>query len=87
VIKCHWKECSLVPGTYYIKLAIENKGIKLDVIEDAIAFEILPADLYGTEKTEMRTDSKSGVFVPRVSWTINGKDDASKSRRNHSIEW
>ena len=68
LIACRWHECRLVPGTYYVKLEIAgSQGTRVDVVEDAIAFEIIPADLYGTGKIEM-----GGIFEPQVSWAVDG---------------
>jgi lipopolysaccharide transport system ATP-binding protein len=65
-VTCHWSECRLVPGIYHVKLAVGHKGIGIDVVEQAIDFEIIQSDIYGTGKTDI-----SGTFAPKVSWIID----------------
>ncbi len=73
-LQCRWQDCRLVPGSYTIKLAVANGSSVLehiDVIEGAVSFEVLPAPLYGT--FNVPSGPRSGVFLPHVSWSVNGK--------------
>jgi lipopolysaccharide transport system ATP-binding protein len=45
---CEVPEIPLLPGNYLVDLALGDTASELDVIADAISFEVLPADVLGT---------------------------------------
>jgi lipopolysaccharide transport system ATP-binding protein len=47
-ITCTLERLALMPGNYYLDLYFGDGPEDVDVVEQAIAFEILPADFYGT---------------------------------------
>lgn len=66
VITCRMHDTRLAPDVYYVKLGAQDKGQKMDAIENAISFDLLPSDIYGTG----RTDRTGSIIEPSVSWTI-----------------
>ncbi len=47
-ISCKFDTIPLVPGTYYLDLWLNNGTENLDVIHEAISFDVLAADIFGT---------------------------------------
>jgi lipopolysaccharide transport system ATP-binding protein len=47
-ISCSFDSMPLVPGTYFLDLWLNNGTENLDVIHEAISFDVLPADIFGT---------------------------------------
>ncbi len=47
-IICHFASLPLVPGTYVLDLYCGDWHRDLDVIHEAISFEVVPADVFGT---------------------------------------
>jgi homopolymeric O-antigen transport system ATP-binding protein len=70
-ISCDFAAMPLMPGTYVVDLYFGDFGDitrDLDVISEAIAFEILPADVYGTGRLPRDID---GPAFCRASWTLS----------------
>jgi homopolymeric O-antigen transport system ATP-binding protein len=63
---CRLHDCRLVPGAYLVKLGLSDKGLKLDVIENVISFQVLPTDLYGTGRIET-----GGIVEPHLTWDFS----------------
>ena len=49
-ISCHFDDLPLMPGTYLVDLYFGNESRDLDVVHEAIAFEVVPADIFGSGK-------------------------------------
>jgi lipopolysaccharide transport system ATP-binding protein len=49
-ISCHLDDLPLVPGSYLIDLFLGNENHDLDVIHEAISFDIVPSDVFGSGK-------------------------------------
>ncbi len=47
-ISCTFENLPLMPGTYSLDLWFNDRASDLDVIFDAISFEVVPADVFGT---------------------------------------
>jgi lipopolysaccharide transport system ATP-binding protein len=47
-ISCHLEDLPLMPGTYLVDLAFGNERRDLDVVYSAIAFDVVPGDMFGT---------------------------------------
>lgn len=64
IARCFWNACKLAPGTYSVNLVLKQFSKRLDQIVDAIAFEVLPTDMYGTGKF----DEGAGFIIPEGKW-------------------
>ena len=64
-VECRIPECPLVPGEYSMKLAVSAAGEPLDQIEQALAFRVEDADLYGEGRGFHR-----GCCVARAAWSV-----------------
>lgn len=67
-IVCHLNELTLLPGMYYITLFCSSGNERQDVVYNAISFEVLPRDVYGSGK--MMDSSKQGIFYMGQKWQI-----------------
>ena len=70
-VTCRFERTSLMPGTYLLDLYFGDFGDPsrdLDIIRDAISFEVVPADLLGTGMLPRPTDGP--VFWP-ATWTFS----------------
>jgi lipopolysaccharide transport system ATP-binding protein len=66
-IVCAIEEVDLLPGTYTADLWLGDEGGDFDMIQDAISFEVVPADLLGTGSLP------SAVFGPvfrKATWRL-----------------
>jgi lipopolysaccharide transport system ATP-binding protein len=66
-VVCTLDELPLMPGTYVIDLYFGDAGNDFDRISDAISFEVLPADLYGTGHL---APSAYGPLFCSPNWTL-----------------
>ena len=66
-IACQFKAVPLMPGTYLVDVWLNNGTENLDVIYDAISFEVLPADVF--ESGQLPTTGP--VFWP-ATFSLNG---------------
>jgi lipopolysaccharide transport system ATP-binding protein len=70
-VTCRFEGLPLMPGTYLLDLYFGDFGDpsrELDIIRDAISFEVVPADLLGTGMLPRPMDGP--VFWP-ARWTFN----------------
>lgn len=63
-ITCHLRDLPLLPGTYSIDLCLSEEYQEVDVIYDAISFEVLPVDVFGSG--EVPRPSEGTIFWPAV---------------------
>ena len=69
-VTCKFERLSLMPGTYLLDLYFGDFGDPsrdLDIIHEAISFEVVAADLLGTGMLPRPTDGP--VFWP-ATWTF-----------------
>ena len=64
-LSCHVPYCSLLPGRYSVLVSLEEHRTRLERIEDALIFDVLPKDVYGTGQTPRESD---GVFATCATW-------------------
>ena len=65
----------MLPGLYSIELWIKDTQEPVDVVKDALRFEVVAADIHGTGKVQARI----GVFEGRATWyteQTRGKADS-----------
>jgi lipopolysaccharide transport system ATP-binding protein len=77
IVRCYWKDCRLMPGTYSINLHIRDSGVSLDKIIDAASIDVLPSDVHGTGKL----DREAGVFIPDGKWEFKETFEIVKCNR------
>ncbi|MBF6559876.1 MAG: ABC transporter ATP-binding protein [Candidatus Binataceae bacterium] len=68
MVVCRVERLMLIPGTYAINLWLGDATGDFDVIFDAIAFEVLPADLTGTGR--LPPPNLGAVFC-EANWSIH----------------
>jgi lipopolysaccharide transport system ATP-binding protein len=78
-VVCTFDELPLMPGTYLIDLYFGDVGSDFDRISEAISFEVLPADLYGTGHL---APCAYGPLFCSPNWTL--VRDARGSRAQHA---
>ena len=69
-ITCTFDKLPLLPGRYAIDLSLGDSFRDLDVVNDAIMFEVLPADVFGTGK--LPPPGSAVVFWPAHFAITNG---------------
>ncbi|MCC6680068.1 MAG: ABC transporter ATP-binding protein [Phycisphaeraceae bacterium] len=50
LVRLHIERLDLLPGNYYLTLGLSNLGQQLDLLKDAIKFEVVPRAVYPTGK-------------------------------------
>ncbi len=73
-ISCDFKSLPLMPGTYIVDLGFGDFGDisrELDVVFEAIAFEVFPTDVYGTGRLPRHTD---GPVFWDANWIVSTRD-------------
>jgi len=76
-ISCSFARLPLMPGTYMLDLYLGDFGDPtrdLDIIIDAVALEVFPADVYGTGMLPRPMD---GPVFCDASWSL-ASDDAAQ---------
>jgi lipopolysaccharide transport system ATP-binding protein len=66
-ISCHLGTLPLMPGTYLVDLYLGNESRDLDVVHEAVAFEVVPADVFGSGK--LPPSVVGPIFVP-ATWKL-----------------
>ena len=69
-VVCDFGKVPLMPGIYFLDLYFGeqcNIGQDLDIIYDAISFEVLPSDVLGTGK--LPPEMAGSIFWP-AKWTL-----------------
>jgi len=69
-ITCTFDKLPLLPGRYAIDLSLGDGFRELDAVNDAITFEVLPADVFGTGK--LPPPGSAIVFWPAQFTITNG---------------
>ena len=81
-ITCDFKWLPLMPGTYVLDLFMgANPYEDLDVIHDAISFEVLPADFFGTGKLP---EAAWGLIFWPATWRLEDNAPVLEPGRERS---
>lgn len=67
VVRLHVDRLDLLPGNYYLTLGLSNKGQQVDLVTDALKFEIVARAVYPTGKVVPQGQGYI-MFAP-CSWT------------------
>jgi lipopolysaccharide transport system ATP-binding protein len=70
IIRCHYDHVPLMPGIYTIDLYFGDKLNDIDVIHNAISFEVLADDVFGSGRIP---PSNAGSVFLRASWTVESE--------------
>ncbi len=70
---CRIEKLPLMPGTYVADLWLGDAGSDLDIIFDAISFEVLPADVTGTGKLPPQ---ECGPIFCDATWRLIDESEA-----------
>jgi lipopolysaccharide transport system ATP-binding protein len=71
-ITCHFDKLPLMPGRYFLDLYFGDQYDDLDIVHEAISFEVAPADVFGTG--QLPTPSAGPIFWP-ATWSLrNGEE-------------
>jgi len=70
-ISCHYDNLPLMPGLYSIDLFLGNDVADLDVVYDAISFDVIPDDVFQSGKLP---PSSAGPIVLPATWTLESKN-------------
>jgi len=67
VITCQFDRPALMPGKYYLDLYLGDPAQELDVVKDAISFEVFPKDVFGTGKLP---NPLAGPMIVQARWGV-----------------
>jgi hypothetical protein len=56
-----------MPGKYYLDLYLGDAAGDVDVVKDAISFEVFPRDIFGTGKLP---PASAGPFFVAADWIV-----------------
>jgi lipopolysaccharide transport system ATP-binding protein len=68
IVRLRVEKLNLLPGTYFMTLGLSDGGCQIDLIKDAIQFEIKPHAVYPTGKLPSRA---SGIIYTLCDWSHN----------------
>jgi lipopolysaccharide transport system ATP-binding protein len=71
-VACEIDNLMLMPGQYNVDVSFGDLAAELDVISDAISFEVLPADLHGRGRLP---PSSQGPMFCAGNWKLYGDTD------------
>jgi lipopolysaccharide transport system ATP-binding protein len=81
--QCTWRECLLGPGEYTVELSLrtdseanERGGMTIDRVGQALVFEMVPGNIFGTGST--LSDGKA-VIWPRTVWHIQENTEVART--------
>ena len=80
-LTCRLPDIPLAPGTYCLDVYLGDSFSSLDVVKDAVAFEVRNADVYGTGRLPSRN---CGPILWRAEWTWT---EAESSRTQTENTW
>jgi lipopolysaccharide transport system ATP-binding protein len=69
-VTCHFASLPLMPGTYLLDLYCGDWHRDIDVVHEAVSFEIVPADVFGTGQIPPR--AAGPVFWPATFQVTRG---------------
>ena len=65
MVRCAIDTFPLAPGEYSVKLALSDRTAELDVIEEALSFEVVNADTFKDGRGHL-----TGLCVAPSEWTF-----------------
>ncbi len=71
-ICCNLADLPLMPGAYLLDLFFGNESQDLDVVHEAIAFEVMPADIFGSGKLPPKF---AGPILWPATWVLEPSPD------------
>ncbi len=72
IITCHFSSLPLMPGKYLIDLYLGDEHVDLDVVHEAVSFDVTPADVFKSGK--LPPAAAGPIFWP-ATWSLeNGKE-------------
>jgi lipopolysaccharide transport system ATP-binding protein len=74
--RCVVGDFRFVPGDYTLTVAVGDSGTRLDCVDHAIGFSVLPANIYNTGKVPKKKD---GLVALAARWELTTADTASHS--------
>jgi len=80
---CEIPELPLLPGRYWLDIWLEDAAVwaPLDMIQDAVAFDVTSSDLFGSGRLP---PAIFGPVVQRGVWRLGGSDEKSWGRANRA---
>ncbi len=78
-ITCQLDRLPLMPGTYFLDLYLGDRHQDLDVVYEAISFEVLPADVF---RTGQLPPSAAGPIYWPARWTLAANGSVKAASRN-----
>lgn len=70
MIACRFDSLPLMPGSYQIDLFFGDQFRDVDAVREAISFDVLPADVFGSGKLP---GTEAGPFCLPASWTLDSE--------------
>ncbi len=70
-ITCRLDRVPFLPGTYVVDLYLGDENVSLDAVLDAVAFEVAPADVFGSGKLP---PPGGGPLCWPARWSLNRRD-------------
>ena len=71
-ISCHLDDLPLMPGTYLVDLAFGNETRDFDMVTSAIAFEVVPGDVFGSGDLPSKA---AGSIFWQASWDFKSNSN------------
>jgi len=75
---CQIDDLPLMPGTYLIDLHFGNESRDLDVVYEAIFFEVVPGDIFGSGRLPPRASGP--IFWPAAIWNLKASSNRDEPR-------
>ncbi len=72
----------LMPGTYLVDLWLGDSGGDFDIIDEALSFEVLPTDMYGTGR--LPPSNLGHMFCPATFAITTDNDRGARARDDTS---
>ena len=74
-ISCNLVDLPLTPGTYLVDLSFGNDSRDLDVVHDAISFDVAPSDVFGSGKLPPKS---AGPILWPATWDLKENMDQDR---------
>ena len=78
-ITCHLERPPLLPGTYFLDLYLGDRNQDLDIVHEAISFDVLAADVFGTG--QLPPPAAGPIYWP-ARWTLAPGGSVESASRN-----
>ena len=84
VITCQFEDPALMPGKYILDLYFGDSVADLDIVKEAISFEVFPKDIFGTGKLP---PPLAGPLIMPASWALQDPSLRHGYKSLTSIGW